>query len=68
MLAELIHAVRGLDEIEQINLAVAEHNVQAKRLYESMGFTPFGTEVHALKLDDHTCVNEVHMVKRLKDL
>jgi ribosomal protein S18 acetylase RimI-like enzyme len=66
LLAELIRLAESLPEIEQLHLAVVHSNVPARRLYESFGFVTFGTEVHALKLDDETYYDEDWMVKKLR--
>ncbi|ADC51716.1 acetyltransferase [Alkalihalophilus pseudofirmus OF4] len=39
-------------EMERIYLTVTSTNLPAKRLYESLGFTPYGVDQHALKIDD----------------
>jgi RimJ/RimL family protein N-acetyltransferase len=41
----------GIPEIRQINLGVAEMNTPARRLYESLGFVPFGFERACIVID-----------------
>ena len=36
-------------EVEQVNLAVAQDNIVARRLYERCGFSAYGLEKHSLK-------------------
>lgn len=64
LMQELLHRVRKIPELEQIQLYVVDTNEHAKRLYQSVGFTTYGLEIHAMKLDDSTYVNEEFMVYR----
>ena len=41
---------RGMGGLEQLYLVVGEHNTSARRLYESLGFEPFGLEPRELKV------------------
>jgi ribosomal protein S18 acetylase RimI-like enzyme len=66
LLTEIITIVDQITEIEQINLIVVDYNITAKRLYESLGFTTYGTEINAMKLNENTYVNDNHMVKKLE--
>ena len=50
--------------VELVQLSVVSGNVPAHRLYASLGFTPYGLEERALKLDGKY-LDEVLMVKRL---
>lgn len=59
--AVLDHA-RG--RVELVQLSVTEGNVVARRLYESLGFVPYGIEARALKVDGRN-FDEIHMVKLL---
>ncbi|NBD23268.1 GNAT family N-acetyltransferase [Paenibacillus sp. T1] len=65
LLARLIECVETTTEVEQLNLAVAESNEGAKRLYESFGFVTYGLEINAMKLKDRTFVNGEYMTKQL---
>lgn len=58
--------VRSLSGLERVNLEVAANNLAARALYLSMGFVPFGTEPHALKVDGRY-VDEELMVLPLLD-
>jgi len=42
---------REMSGLEQLSLVVGEDNMGAKRLYESLGFKPFGVELRELKVD-----------------
>lgn len=66
LLSELFQIVETIEEIEQVNLMVVDSNISAIRLYESIGFKTYATEMNAMKLDDHTYVNEHLMVKMLE--
>jgi ribosomal protein S18 acetylase RimI-like enzyme len=49
--------------VELIQLSVIAGNLAAQRLYSSLGFEPYGTERHALKVDGRY-FDEVHMAKQ----
>jgi RimJ/RimL family protein N-acetyltransferase len=49
LIEELIHRVKEIRDIEQINLTVIANNTNAKTLYEKMGFVSFGSEANAVK-------------------
>ncbi|MEK5057087.1 GNAT family N-acetyltransferase [Paenibacillus shunpengii] len=49
LLKELIVFAGKLEGLEQMNLTVVSDNIAAKKLYEELGFTIFGTEKRALK-------------------
>jgi ribosomal protein S18 acetylase RimI-like enzyme len=53
------------DIVEQLHLTVTAHNVTARRLYETTGFTTYGVEPRALKVGDEY-VDEIMMVRRLR--
>jgi ribosomal protein S18 acetylase RimI-like enzyme len=57
--AVLDHA-RG--QVELVQLSVTEGNVPARRLYDALGFVPYGIEYHALRVDGRD-FDETHMVK-----
>ncbi|WP_459502737.1 N-acetyltransferase family protein [Bacillus sp. C1] len=50
LIQALIEQAREL-KIEQINLGVVADNEEAKKLYQSMGFTAYGIEKNALKMN-----------------
>ncbi|MBO1625707.1 MULTISPECIES: GNAT family N-acetyltransferase [Bacillus] len=60
LIGAVIEKAREL-KIEQINLGVVSDNEAAKTLYQSMGFTTYGVERRALKMND-VYRNEEHMV------
>ena len=62
--AAIAHA-RGLRGLEQLYLVVGEHNTRARRLYESLGFKPFGLEPRELKAAGKY-YDGVHMWLKLK--
>lgn len=51
LLEELVREARKLDGLEQMTLTVVQDNERAKALYTSAGFTVFGTEKNALKIN-----------------
>jgi ribosomal protein S18 acetylase RimI-like enzyme len=65
MMSKLIDRVAGLNDIEQLVLAVGTRQVSAVRLYRSLGFETFGCEKHALKIGSDY-IDEEHMVLWLK--
>lgn len=58
LLTETITLAKNLEEVIKINLQVVSKNEPAKRLYTRMGFKVFGTEKHALKIDDQYYTDE----------
>ena len=52
LIDELLHRVRQIDDIEQVNLTVISNNRTAKALYEKYGFQTFGSEVNAVKWNE----------------
>jgi RimJ/RimL family protein N-acetyltransferase len=65
LLTAVVEKAKTNAGLEQINLTVAADQIAAKRLYLSLGFTPFGHEKHALKLETGY-VDEDHMVLSIK--
>lgn len=51
LLEAAIARARGWNGVEQVILTVVSTNAVALGLYTALGFTPFGREPHALKLD-----------------
>ena len=63
LIDEVLAFARGVG-IEQVNLIVDDHNTAARRLYESIGFVPFGLEPRELKIGDEY-TDSMHMWLRL---
>jgi ribosomal protein S18 acetylase RimI-like enzyme len=61
---KLIAEARTIDGLEQLDLTVAESQVAAKKLYESLGFRVYGREARSLRVSD-AYVDEELMVMRL---
>lgn len=53
LLQELIAIARTIEGLEQLYLGVEVNNMAAIHLYESLGFTPYAMERHAMKLGDY---------------
>jgi RimJ/RimL family protein N-acetyltransferase len=66
MMKALLDRASGISGLEQIALAVASGQTAAIALYRSLGFVPFGCEVHALKIGNRY-IDEEHMVLRLDE-
>ena len=52
LLVEAIARARRLSDLKQLLLGVVVTQTTAKRLYESLGFTAYGREPHAVKIGD----------------
>lgn len=52
LMKELITRAAQLPSLEILNLSVVSSNTPAKRLYEQLGFSHYGTERNAMKLED----------------
>lgn len=52
--------LRQLGDVQQVQLVVVASNLAAIRLYEKMGFQPFGHEKNALKVGERY-LDEIHM-------
>lgn len=63
ILACLEHA-RAWPGVDTVQLSVAETQPNARRLYESLGFTAWGTEPHGTRVDGKSIV-EIHMWRPL---
>ncbi|MBT2290970.1 N-acetyltransferase [Paenibacillus albidus] len=50
LMTELIARARQIEGLEVLLLAVISENLAARRLYEALGFTCYGTELNALKV------------------
>src|SRR5258708_23215246 len=65
LMAEVLLRAQSLPGLDKIILTVGDQQSAAKRLYSSLGFTVFGHERHALKMNDGSldeCVDEDYMV------
>ena len=62
LLSEVLERAKSLPGLEQIILTVGDEQTAAKRLYASLGFTVFGHEPRALKIDENLYVDEDHML------
>jgi ribosomal protein S18 acetylase RimI-like enzyme len=62
LMSEVLQRAQSLDGLEQIILTVGDQQASAKSLYASLGFTVFGHERAALKMDGDVYVNEDYMV------
>lgn len=60
LMVEAIERARKLPGIRRIQLSVADNNISAKKLYESLGFRTFAIEMGSLKIGD-SYVDEEHM-------
>ena len=65
MMASLLEYARKINGLEQIALNVATPQIAALALYRSFGFTSFGREPRALKVNGRY-IDEEYMVLRLK--
>jgi ribosomal protein S18 acetylase RimI-like enzyme len=61
---KLIAEVRSIDGLEQLDLTVAETQVAARKLYESLGFGVYGRETRSMRVGD-AYVDEELMVMAL---
>jgi ribosomal protein S18 acetylase RimI-like enzyme len=61
LLMQAIELARTVAEIRQVNVSVNAANAPALRLYESVGFRPFGREIGSLWIDGKS-YDELHMV------
>ncbi|RHW38103.1 GNAT family N-acetyltransferase [Neobacillus notoginsengisoli] len=50
LLAEAIRKAKQLEGVTHLYLSVTSTNLPAKKLYESIGFTTYGIDRHALKI------------------
>lgn len=61
LLQSVLEKARTVDGIELIHLGVNPANVPVVKLYQSLGFTKWGSELHALKIEGRY-VDEDQMV------
>lgn len=62
LMSEVLERAKSLPDLEQIVLTVGDQQTAARSLYASLGFTVFGHERHALKIDKNLYVDEDYMV------
>jgi ribosomal protein S18 acetylase RimI-like enzyme len=67
LLEALIERARALPDLRQIQLSVTASQAAARRLYESLGFVPYGREPASLRVGDEF-IDEDHMALDLKKL
>ncbi len=65
LIQSVLDTAHNVLDIEQVQLAVSTQNEASYGLYLRLGFTVFGTELHAMKIES-SYVDEYHMVKFLK--
>lgn len=65
LLKEVIRRANLIEGLEQINLAVFSNNISAKKLYKSIGFSTYGIEEKALKIET-IYIDEDLMTLRLR--
>jgi ribosomal protein S18 acetylase RimI-like enzyme len=53
LMDEAIKKAKGMEDLEQVYLAVVSTNEPAKKLYSSLGFEVFGTEKKGLRLENN---------------
>ncbi len=51
LMERLLEQCRTIDGLEEVTLSVVTSNASAKRLYQSLGFSVYGLEKRALKID-----------------
>jgi ribosomal protein S18 acetylase RimI-like enzyme len=66
LMNDLLRRARNIAGLEQVDLAVAERQTAAKKLYESLGFQVYGREPRALRVASE-CIDEEFMVLALRD-
>jgi ribosomal protein S18 acetylase RimI-like enzyme len=65
MMRELLKRAESIDGVEQVLLSVAATQGAAIRLYQSLGFEPFGCEPRALKIGARR-IDENYMILQFK--
>lgn len=60
----LIAAARSWPGVESLQLSVSDRSPEARALYESLGFRPWGTEPEAISHNGQSAA-EIHMALRL---
>ena len=62
LMEEAIKKAKGIEGLEQVYLAVVSTNELAKRLYSSLGFKVFGTEMKGLRLENNIYFDVDYMI------
>jgi ribosomal protein S18 acetylase RimI-like enzyme len=65
LLSTAIDRARELG-FDWVKLEVAEHNLGARKLYESLGFIAYGREEDKLRLVDGRSIHEIYMQLRIR--
>jgi GNAT superfamily N-acetyltransferase len=65
LIINLLERIKGIDNIEQINLTVVANNTTARQLYEQFGFVVYGMEPKAIKWQGQY-FDEIFMVLDMK--
>ncbi|MDF2964516.1 MAG: hypothetical protein K0S39_6251 [Paenibacillus sp.] len=63
LMTRLHDEARQCAGLEQINLTVVSTNLAAKKLYESVGFTAYGTERNAMKSNGYYLDDDLMVVR-----
>ena len=64
LINSIVETAKDVLEVEQLQLSVSTQNQASYGLYLRLGFTVYGTEIHAMKIQ-HSYVDEYLMVKFL---
>lgn len=64
LINSIVDTVREVSDVEQLQLSVSTQNQASYGLYLRLGFSVYGTEIHAMKIQ-HSYVDEYLMVKFL---
>ncbi|MGE5674554.1 MAG: N-acetyltransferase family protein [Mycobacterium leprae] len=62
LMAAILEDARHQEGLEQLTLAVVSENAAALALYRQLGFTVYGTERHALKLNERYLDEELMLL------
>lgn len=66
LLTECIDRIRQIPAVEVVKLGVTNKAPAALRLYEKLGFQPYGRDTMAYRTDENNYVEEILMSKKLK--
>lgn len=64
LMTAALQRLRAAGDIELVHLSVTNTQPEARALYADLGFTRWGTEIHAMKLGDRY-LDEEHLVLEL---
>lgn len=65
MIVAAIEAARAWEGVTHVQLSASEKSVGARRLYESLGFVPWGVEPSAMRIGGEL-LNEIHLAMALR--